>query len=469
MAGMARPSRGRRWRSWSRPRLVATGLVTVLLAGLVGVLAWPAAPGYAAHERRLTVRSGPDGATPVTLDTTLYLPDGASAADPVPAVLLGHGFGGSKHSVVEDAEDLAGQGYAVLAWTARGFGASGGQIHLNHPDYEVRDAQRLLDWLADRPEIRTDRPGDPRVAAVGGSYGGALALLLAGHDRRVDAIVPMITWHDLAASFLPEATGGDPEQGVFKRAWAGLFFSQAAGDGAAGADPACGRFAADLCAAYQRLAVTGRADPAAVARLRESSPAGVLDRVTAPALLVQGGADSLFPLSEADANARGIAANGTPVRVAWFVGGHDGGAGPPSDQDRLRRLTGQWLGHYLAGRGGPPPTSFTWSRVSGFSPADRGPVTTGYAAGAYPGLAGTGRREVPLAGAPQPVANPPAGTPAAISSVPAAGGLASFVTGIVTDLPGQHARFGSEPLPTTLDVVGSPAVRLRAADRKSVV
>jgi ABC-2 type transport system ATP-binding protein len=465
-----------------RRRLVAAGAVAVLLAGLAGWAAWPSAAGFTRHHQLLTVASGPDGATPVTLDTTIYLPEGASGAEPVPAVLLAHGFGGTKHSVADDAEELAGQGYAVLAWTARGFGASGGRIHLNHPDNEVRDAQRLLDWLAWRPEIRTDRPGDPRVGVVGGSYGGALALLLAAHDRRVDAIVPMMTWHDLARAFLPEATGRDPEHGVFKRAWAGLFFGSATGgpgaltgltgagasDGAptrtsGDTDPACGRFAADICQLYQRVATTGAADPAAVARLRESSPAGVLDRITAPTLLVQGGADTLFPLSEADANARGLAATGTPVRVAWFTGGHDGGAGPESDQDRLRRLTAQWLGHYLAGRGDPPATSFTWSRISGFSAADQGVVTTGYAAGGYPGLAGVATRSVPVAGPPQPVANPPAGTPAAVSSLPAAGGLASFVSGIVTDLPGQHARFTSAPLPRPIDVVGAPAVRLRAA------
>lgn len=469
---------------------VAAAAVALLLAGLVGWAVWPSGPGFTRHDQPLTVVSGPDGAAPATLDTSLYLPDGASDADPVPAVLLAHGFGGTKHSVEGDAEELAGRGYAVLTWTARGFGASGGRIHLNHPEYEVRDAQRLLDWLSRRPEIRTDPGGDPLVGVVGGSYGGALALLLAAHDRRVDAIVPMLTWHDLARAFLPEATGRDPEHGVFKRAWAGLFFGRATGGpgaltGLAGAgaeapapapapartetgtqvgvDPACGRFAVDLCELYQRVAATGRADPAAVARLRESSPAGVLGRITAPTLLIQGGADTLFPLSEADANARGIAATGTPVRVAWFTGGHDGGAGPRSDQDRLRRLTAEWLDHYLAGWGDQPATSFTWSRISGFSAADQGVVTTGYEAGAYPGLAGTGTRSVPVAGSPQQVANPPAGTPAAVSSLPAAGRLASFVNGIVTDLPGQHARFTSAPLPRDIDVVGAPRLRLRAA------
>ena len=66
-----------------------------------------------------------------------------------------------------------------------------------------------------------------------------------------------------------------------------------------------------------------------------SSPATVLGRITAPTLLVQGEADSLFPLSEGDANARGIASQGTPVKVVWYGGGHDGGL---DETDRLRAL-----------------------------------------------------------------------------------------------------------------------------------
>ena len=90
------------------------------------------------------------------------------------AVLLAHGFGGSKRSVADDAAQFADRGYAVLAYSAQGMGNSGGLIHLNSPDYEIRDAQRLLDWLATRPEIQLDGPGDPRVGAVGGSYGGSV-------------------------------------------------------------------------------------------------------------------------------------------------------------------------------------------------------------------------------------------------------------------------------------------------------
>ncbi len=254
----------------------------------------------------------------------------------MPAILLAHGFGGTKRSVNTQAQDLAGQGYAVLTWTAQGFGLSGGQIHLDSPDYEVRDAQRLIDWLAQRPEIRQDAPGDPRVAAVGGSYGGGLALMLAGADPRVDAIVPMITWNDLANAFLPDAAGQGPANGVFKKQWAGLFFGTAAGgalaslaslapqvgNGGSGGtgdpgggpgdavpgsrsapgmsiDPQCGRFARDVCAAYLQLATSGRPDATTLALLHRSSPATVLSHIKAPTLLIQGQADSLFPLTEA--------------------------------------------------------------------------------------------------------------------------------------------------------------------------
>ncbi|MFC8846575.1 MULTISPECIES: alpha/beta fold hydrolase [unclassified Micromonospora] len=488
----------------TRPRRIVAGSVAaVLLAAAVLWAARPGEAGFRAEPAMITVRSGPAGDEPVDLDTTFYLPDGASADRRVPAVLLAHGFGGTKESVRSDAEELAGQGYAVLAWTARGFGRSGGQIHLDSPDYEVRDAERLLDWLAARPEVRTDAAGDPRVGVVGGSYGGGLALLLAAQDKRVDAIVPMITWNDLSRAFLPESTGGPATSGVFKKGWAGLFFGGGgnAGSGPAGlsgdsaaqpegapasagppspapgagpgtgsgraptgaADPSCGRFAADVCAAYLRIATTGRGDQAAVDLLRRSSPAGVLDRIEAPTLLVQGEADTLFPLAEADANARGIAAAGTPVRVAWFTGGHDGGDGPRNDSDRVKYLTVQWLDHYVKGAGAAPGDDFTYSRIAGFDALDRGLVATGYRTTDYPGLAGDARREVAVTGPAQPVANPPDGNPAAISSVPFAGALGSLLGGVAGDVPGQHARFESAPLPEAVDVAGSPTVTLRAA------
>jgi ABC-2 type transport system ATP-binding protein len=478
----ALPRMKRRLPRMNRRRVTASVVVLVLVAGLVGWAAWPAGPDFTTEDQRITVRSGPKGDEPVDLDARFYLP--ADRSGKVPAVLLAHGFGGTKDTVKSDAEELAALGYAVLTWTARGFGRSGGEIHLDSPDYEVRDAQRLLSWLADRPEVQTDSAGDPRVGVVGGSYGGALALMLAGQDTRVDAIVPIITWNDLSRAFLPESTGGDPTAGVFKKGWAGLFFGSGSGGDSGGlgglsapggtrvdepvlptpANPACGRFAADVCAAYLSMATAGVPDSETVALLRRSSPQATLSKIKAPTLLVQGEVDTLFPLAEADANARGIAATGTPVRVAWFTGGHDGGSGPQSDQDRTKYLTAQWLNHYVKGDGAAPANSFTYSQVAGFSALDRGLVAGGYSVERYPGLSGNGRADITVTGPPRQVANPPDGNPAALSSLPGlGGGLSSLLGGVSGDLTGQHAEFTSAPVDQAIEVVGAPTVQIRAA------
>ena len=41
-------------------------------------------------------------------------------------------------------------GFAVLTWSPRGTGASGGQIGLDSPDYEVRDTSQLVSFGAGR-------------------------------------------------------------------------------------------------------------------------------------------------------------------------------------------------------------------------------------------------------------------------------------------------------------------------------
>ncbi|MFD1371343.1 alpha/beta fold hydrolase [Actinoplanes sichuanensis] len=436
-----------------RRRVLPAAAALVVLAGAAVWALRPTSDAWTTEDLRL---AGAD----VELDARFYLP--ADRDGKVPAVLLAHGFGGTKDSVRDDAESLAERGYAVLAYTARGFGRSTGQIHLDSPDHEVKDAQKLLDWLATRPEVATDGAGDPKVAAVGGSYGGALALMLAGQDSRVDAIVPQITWNDLNQALVPG--------GVFKKAWAGYFFGNGAGSlmqgrGQEQGDPACGRFAEDVCQAYLQMATTGTPDEATRALLLKSSPATVLDKIKAPTLLIQGAVDTLFPLSEADANAKGIAATGTPVRVAWFTGGHDGGTGPTSDSDRLKYLTVQWLDHYLKGEGDAPGDDFTFSRVAGFSALDRGLVTNGYSTDSYPGLTGTGRTEITVQGPAQPIANPPNGNPGAISSVPGITSRLSSVLsgGVAMDVPGQHAIFESAALTAPVEVAGAPTVRLRAA------
>ncbi|MDQ3786550.1 MAG: alpha/beta hydrolase, partial [Actinomycetota bacterium] len=229
-----------------KPRWVAAGLVAVLVAagGLVWLNSGDDPAEVHVRELTLTGAQGPGDPAPVKLDATLYLPE----QTPAPAVIVAHGFGGSKKSVDGDARELAQRGFVVLAYSARGFGRSEGRIGLNSPRYEVADASKLVDWLGERPEVTQDGDGDPKVGVTGGSYGGSLSLLLAGTDERVDALVPTITYNDLSQALLPNSATTDDtvpgtpaanafaENGVFKRSWAGIFFASGAG-GAGLADP----------------------------------------------------------------------------------------------------------------------------------------------------------------------------------------------------------------------------------------
>ncbi|MGN9841754.1 CocE/NonD family hydrolase [Nonomuraea sp. H19] len=455
---------------------VAALVVALALIGVTTWLVWPSAPVVRGQDQKITVVDGPADDQRVELDATYFPPpDGGKA----PAVLIAHGFGGSKQSVRQQAIRVAQEGYAVLTWSARGFGRSTGEIALNSPDYEVKDVKQLIDWLAKRPEVQLDASGDPRVGIAGGSYGGAIALMTAAYDQRVDAIVPQITWSDLADALFPNAAAGQgTESGVFKRMWAGIFFGQgvsldsfALQGGRQSAGPLsaeqarCGRFLPAICDIYQQVATDGKATPEAVALLRKSSPVTVAGQIKAPTLLLQGQRDSLFPLSHADANAKAIAAAGTPVSLGWFDGGHDGGNG---EADWLSEQTLAWFGRYLKQDSAAAPVSaFTVTRDGGRDPGTRQRIRLHPEAASYPGLAGTDTTTVELSGPTQNIVNPPGGAPASISTVPGIGGLlgGQNTAGVSIDMPGQSAAFESRPLTAPLQLTGSSTAKIKVSGK----
>ncbi|WP_283958459.1 alpha/beta fold hydrolase [Streptomyces sp. 35G-GA-8] len=419
-----------------RPRarwLAGLGVAAVLVgAGTWTAVASDGAPAVHRTDQVLSM----DGAR---IDTSYF----TAGSGRRPAVLVGHGFGGSKDDVRAQAEKLARDGYAVLTWSARGFGKSTGEIGLNDPDHEVKDVSRMIDWLAARPEVRLDAKGDPRVGVTGASYGGGISLLAAGYDKRVDAIAPLITYWNLADALFPN--------GVFKKLWAGIFFSTGGG---------CQTFQKELCDMYQRVAVSGTPDDAARKLLEERSPSAVGDRIDVPALIVQGQTDSLFPLGQADAMAKAISANGAPVDVDWMAGGHDGG---DRENARLEGRISSWFDRYLKDdKGADTGPAFRVSRTGGIDSTDGQALLRGASSDRYPGLE-SGTTGVPLNGGTQTFANPAGGSPPAISAVPGVGGglsqLSSFGVGLSLDFPGQHARFDSAPLDRSLRITGSPTVR----------
>ena len=398
--------------------------------------------------------------TPVQLDADVYIPE----VTPAPAVLLAHGFGGSKEGVAEEAQLLADAGYVVLAYTARGFGESTGLISMNAPEFEVADASALIDYLASLASVSTEAPGDPVVGVAGGSYGGALALLLAGYDDRIDAVAADITWNDLETSLFAQSAVDGVQPGVLKSLWTSLFFSSGLGLEPGQPVTECGRFTPEWCAAYVEAVTQGVVSTEASALMAQSSPRSVTDRITAPVLLGAGQADSLFPLAQANANAEQIV--NAPVKVVWHAGGHDGGI---AETDRLRALTQAWFDQHL--RGGPAVSdAFEVSLVEASALSDRDPGTVEVlSAPAYPGIFGDGTTEMGLAAPPQQVLAPAGGAPAAITSLPGAGGLASLAGDLLAvPLPGQTAGFFTESLPTSMRIVGATRARITVSSDRPV-
>ncbi|MGW0668271.1 alpha/beta fold hydrolase [Streptomyces sp. NPDC002746] len=432
----ARTSRWRRLLPRARGRWAAGIAAFVVLAGAGTwtAVADDSAPAVHRQDRMMRI----DG---VSIDTSYFTTGGSERR---PAVLIGHGYGRTKDNSRSQAQQLARDGYAVLTWSARGFGKSGGKTSLNAPDAEVKDVSRLIDWLAEQPEVRLDASGDPRVGVTGASYGGAISLLAAGYDRRVDAIAPEMTYWNLADALFPD--------GVFKKLWAGIFLTTGGG---------CDNLEKQLCAMYQRVAVSGKPDAAARALLTERSPSAVADRIKVPSLIMQGQADSLFPLGEADAMAKAIEANGAPVSVDWVAGGHDGG---DKESHRVRQRVTSWFDRYLKDdKGADTGPAFRVTRTGGIDSTDGAALTRGASGDSYPGLH-SGGEPVQLRGGAQTFNNPAGAGPPAISAVPGLGGglaqLSNFGGGLSVDFPGQNARFESAPLKTARRVTGSPTVRV---------
>lgn len=93
-----------------------------------------------------------------------------------PAVLMLHGFTGSKHEIrrlfVQQARALARVGIATLRFDFRGCGDSAGEFHEMTVSGMCRDAASAWHWLARQDGIAAERMG-----VLGMSLGGMIAAL----------------------------------------------------------------------------------------------------------------------------------------------------------------------------------------------------------------------------------------------------------------------------------------------------
>ena len=168
-------------RRTTRPLLAA--LLTTAV-GLTTLAATTGAPATAAPKAATVTNAclesvpEPDTTEPVQICYSLFQPAGASATRPVPLVFQSHGWGGSRWTTAEEAQRFTDAGYGVLSFDQRGFGESGGKAHVENPDFEGHDVRALVELVSELPWVVQDRPGDPRIGAIGGSYGGGYQFLM---------------------------------------------------------------------------------------------------------------------------------------------------------------------------------------------------------------------------------------------------------------------------------------------------
>ncbi len=160
----------------------------------------------------LKSRPEPGTQEKVKICYTIFKPAGASRRHPVPFLMHSHGWGGSRTTDPSSPEvkPYLTHGYGMLSFDQRGFGESGGFAHVENPRFEGRDNLKLIRTVSHLRWVKQDGKGDPRLGAVGGSYGGGYQFLgafleLQRHGTPIyDALAPQITWNDLSESLGPQ-------------------------------------------------------------------------------------------------------------------------------------------------------------------------------------------------------------------------------------------------------------------------
>ncbi|WP_199846425.1 CocE/NonD family hydrolase [Streptomyces sp. CB01201] len=437
---------------------------------------------------KFTVRAG---GRSCAVDADLYRPAGVDRAHPAPAVLTTNGFGGNKAdgSTAGTAKAFAARGYVALAYSGLGFGKSGCPISLDDPEIDGRAASRLIDFLAGTRAaddgtrvdyVTRDRPGDPRVGMIGGSYGGAIQMATAAVDHRVDALVPMITWNDLSYALDPNNVADRKVPGAFKWQWTNGFYliGESQPITPANLDPSrwgtlgCVHFVSDACKTIGLLNSGSypAAPTAAMLRYARSvSPVSYLDRVEAPTLLIQGQTDSLFNLNEATATYKALKDNGTTTKMIWQSWGHSGGQAPGEldlSQGNLETsYTGQrilaWFDRYLRKqRHTDTGPAFAYYRdwQSGYGEASKVPPLSQQV---Y--LSGDGKlvdNRAKVARGSRAYTNSLVPTSHSESSL---AGMIGLPDPAPYDTPGTYLGWDTDPLKAPVDLVGSAKATLKVS------
>ncbi len=388
----------------------------------------------------------------VPLDVDVTLP--ATGNGPFPTIVMIHGWGNDKTSFESTTPQgdgnetyhynniyFAQHGYAVINYTARGWGHScgggpsanhtgvcaKGYIQLDDTRYEARDPQYLLGLLVDEGITKPNA-----IGVTGISYGGGLSLELAYLKNRirlpsgrlarwvspkkhiplsVTAAYPRWEWSDLVDALLPNgrfldfrpATAnrsrtpvGVPIQSYITGLFAlGNISGYYCGD--APASP-CTDTNANLPSQYTELMKGepyGAAEKAMlqnVYRYHQAYGMPLPKGGPAPLLLENGWTDDLFPPSEALRAYDQLRGRNPHARVTLQFGdlGHSRGSNKPGADRYLQNQAVRFFNAYLKGKGKPPAagsvTAFTQTcpATGSSAPPEGGPYRAASWAALHP-------------------------------------------------------------------------------------
>ena len=255
----------------------------------------------------------------VSIATTLYTPDGAVPVGGRPGVVVLHGLAGNRGSVDAISASFATAGYAVLAYDARGHGASGGEITLAGPR-EVADLRTIRNAFAARGDVN-----DSKIGAWGISYGGGQIwnALAAGVPFAAAEVVE--TWTSLYDALWPQNLA---RSGIV----AGFAASVAA--------------RSPLIAGLRDAAVQSTNQPAIRQLTAERSALSKASSIRTPVFLLQGRSDFAFDLSQVT-RAYSRLAGPKSLYVGTF--GHTPSAFPSNDIAYVLSQGRAWFDRHLKG------------------------------------------------------------------------------------------------------------------------
>ncbi|MAK65193.1 MAG: S9 family peptidase, partial [Maricaulis sp.] len=244
----------------------------------------------------------------------LYRPHGASADNPVPALVWVHGGPGGQSRIGYSAtiQHLVNHGYAVYAANNRGSSGYGKTFfHMDdrrHGEEDLMDIVSAGEWLRQQDWVNADQ-----VGVIGGSYGGFMtAAALTFHPDAFEVginIFGVTNWERTLASIPP---------------WWESFRE----------------------ALYDEMG-----DPATDAERHHAiSPLFHADQITKPLLVIQGANDPRVLQVESDELVAAVEANGVPVEYVLFP---DEGHGFRRRENRITASEAyvSFLDEYLKGDG----------------------------------------------------------------------------------------------------------------------